>query len=74
MMCRKQFVLDFAEYYNGSQAPVEEVFDTFLAEQESKPEPELGICLLVLESAAEMCNVSMIEIESGLKYGELPTV
>ena len=73
MMCRKQFILDFAEYYNGSQAPVEEAFDTFLAEQDSKPEPEPGICEQVLEAAAEMCNISLDELASGKKYGEIPT-
>ena len=70
----KQFVLDFAEYYTGSEAPVLESFNTFLEMEEEEPDPDTKIYMEVLSMAAELCNVSMQELNSGLKYGALPTV
>lgn len=73
MILNKAFTIGFAEYYRNYSGTVNDAFDTFLDEKK-KPEPEPGICLQVLEATAEMCGVSMQEIGSGKKYGEIPTV
>ena len=70
----KQFVIAFAEYYHTGTNTLYSTFDTFLdkyLKEQEKPPP--GIHLQVLEAAAEMTNVSMNELESGKKYGNLPT-
>ncbi len=74
MKFNRQFCTDFAEYYTGSTTPVNDAFDTFLEESLKGPEePESKIYMQVLESAAEMCGVSMNELSNGRKYGEIPT-
>lgn len=70
----KQFVLDFAEYFKAGDTPVYEAFTAFLEMEEEEPDPDTKIYMEVLSMAAELCNVSMQELESGLKYGALPTV
>lgn len=78
MKYNKDFIIGFAEYFKTSDDSVYDAFDIFevLKEQEKpdpKPEPEQGICLQVLEAAAEMCSVSMDELSNGKKYGDIPT-
>ncbi len=74
MRFNKEFVIDFASFYRTGDAPIYEAFDAFLGKylkEAEKPEP--GIYLQVLQTAAEMCNVTMDELSGGRKYGEIPT-
>ena len=74
MNFNKQFCTDFAEYFTTSKLPVYRAFDKFLDKYLKEPErPEPGIYLEVLEAAAEFCNVTLDELCSGKKYGDIPT-
>ena len=73
MMFNESCMFLFAEYYRNHPGTVKDAFAAFLNEQK-KPESEPGICLEVLEAAAEMCGVSMNELSNGRKYGNIPTV
>ena len=78
MIYSKTFIIGFAKFtqeeniHPDDNAFYNELFDRYLDEQK-KPEPEPGICEQVLEAAAEMTNVSMDELSSGKKYGDIPT-
>ena len=70
----KDFVIEFAEYFKAGDAPVYDAFNTFLDKYLNEPEePDPNIYHQVLEAAAEMTNVTMMELSSGKKYGDLPS-
>ena len=82
MNYNRQIIINFAKFvheYNflpGDDADYNGLLDTFLDSQDKpnpKPEPEQGICLQVLEAAAEMCGISMNELDNGKKYGQIPS-
>lgn len=76
MNYNRQLALDFAAHARSKLGDLGELLDTFIEKMEKpdpKPEPELGICEQVLEAAAEMTNVSIQELSSGKKYGNLPS-
>jgi len=80
MKYTKEFVIEFAKlvraYYYKS---IDELFDNFtdaiggFNEFKLSRDPQQSIFIQVLFSAAEMCNVTMEEIASGRKYGDIPT-
>ncbi len=72
----RQLTIDFAAHARNQPGELEDLLDTFMDSQDKlnpKPEPELGICLQVLEAAAEMCGISMNELDNGKKYGQIPS-
>ena len=76
MNYNRRLTLEFAAYTRSRSGELEELLNAFIKEIEKpdpKPEPEVGVCLQVLESAAEMTNVSLQELSSGKKYGNLPS-
>lgn len=76
MNYNRQLVLGFAAYARNNFGELEGLLNTFIEEMEKpnpKPEPEVGVCLQVLESAAEMTGVTMDELSSGKKYGSIPS-
>ena len=76
-MYTREFVLEFAQLVRGNpMETIDELFDRFFEcyeQPEPAPEPQ-NIFLNVLISATERCNVTMEELESGRKYGDIPTV
>ena len=75
MTFNKQFVISFAEYFlEAGGGPVYDAFNTFLKKYIKEEEgPEPGIHMQVLEAAAEMCGITLTELQSGKKYGDIPT-
>ena len=76
MNYNRRLTLEFASHARRKHGELEELLNAFIEEMEKpdpKPEPELGICFQVLEAAAEMTCVTMDEINSGRKYGSIPS-
>ncbi len=75
MRFNKEFVLGFANLTRDQEGDIEEMFDEFLENYMKDPDESAEdiIYMDVLEEAAEMCSISMEELESGRKYGDIPT-
>ncbi len=74
MKFNKQFCISFAEYFATNDLDIYQAFDKFLDKYLKEPEkPEPGIYLQVLEAAAEFCNITLDELCSGRKYGDIPS-
>lgn len=78
MKYNRQFCISFAKFVQEENIlpddDYNQLFDEFEKKYSGEPEkPEPAIYNQVLEAAAEMCNVTRDELESGRKYGEIPS-
>lgn len=80
-MYSREFVITFGDLARKYRnIPLEELFDHAFEATEATnpeagpPEQQQNIFFQVMAAAAEMCNVTMAELESGNKYGDIPTV
>ena len=81
MKYTKEFVIEFANLARGNpMEPIEDLLDRFFEcyqgddLEQPPPEQQQNIYYQVLAAAAEMCNVTLSELQSGKKYGDIPTV
>lgn len=69
----KAFCLEFADMVRGRPGNLEEMLNKFIADKQNPEDEPEKIYTEVLTAASEMSNVTMDELESGKKYGDLPT-
>ena len=73
MKYNKQFVIEFGNLCRTSTETTEKLFTELESKYTKEHIETKGIYMEVLEASSEMCGVTMDELHSGQKYGDIPT-